>query len=158
MSGGMLGWRPPEDRSHEQRYALATAMPTRPSPVVIGIPWYSAFDRPQQGVDRAWWIGLGDWGSVRGGHDRVRHIAQLLPVDCRVDAGLVEDICGVCKLVPNTFVARTQHSLHLVCTHPHCRCAVLVPFLQRQGGGIAACDCSRGAGVPHHSSPTCITE
>lgn len=62
-----LGWRPPEDRSHERRYAMAAAMPTVPTPVVIGIPWYANFDRPQDWAG-AKWIGLGDWGQVRGGH------------------------------------------------------------------------------------------
>lgn len=67
VSGG-LGWRPPVDRDHETRYALSTAMPEMPCPVVIGIPWYSAFDRPEQ-RDGVYWIGTsGNWGTVRGGH------------------------------------------------------------------------------------------
>ena len=65
----MLGWRPPEDRSHEKRYALAASMPAAASPVVIGIPWYEAFDKPVL-RSRAYWIAdVGaDWGAVRGGH------------------------------------------------------------------------------------------
>jgi hypothetical protein len=66
---GMLGWRMPEDRAHERRYAMATAMPTSATPVVVGIPWYEAFDRPvRRGA--SWWIGTPDvaWGAVRGGH------------------------------------------------------------------------------------------
>ena len=46
MSGGMLGWRPPEDRSHERRYALAAAMPSVACPVVMGVNWYTAVDKP----------------------------------------------------------------------------------------------------------------
>ena len=67
---GMLGWRKPDDRRHELRYALAPAMPQTPTPVVLGIPWYTAFDAPVKGADGAWWIGLADrsWGSLRGGH------------------------------------------------------------------------------------------
>ena len=62
-----MGWRPPADRSHEKRYGISGHYPDVPSPVVIGIPWYAAFDVPVQ-KDGAWWIGLGDWGRVRGGH------------------------------------------------------------------------------------------
>lgn len=65
---GMLGWRPPEDRSHERRYALGAAMPAAACPVVMGINWYTAFDTPVA-KDRAWYIGTEpDWGTVRGGH------------------------------------------------------------------------------------------
>ena len=68
MSGGMLGWRPPEDRSHERRYALAAAMPSVACPVVMGVNWYTAFDKPIS-MDRAWYIGTErEWGTVRGGH------------------------------------------------------------------------------------------
>lgn len=62
-----MGWRPPADRSHETRYALATHEVARPSPVVIGVAWYAGFDTPVR-KDGAWWIGLGEWGRVRGGH------------------------------------------------------------------------------------------
>jgi len=65
---GMLGWRPPEDRSHELRYALAASMPVVACPVVMGIPWWTAFDTPIM-VDRAWYIGTEqEWGTLRGGH------------------------------------------------------------------------------------------
>jgi len=36
--------------------------------VVLGIAWYSNFDRPTVGSDGCWWIGRGDLGRVRGGH------------------------------------------------------------------------------------------
>lgn len=64
-----LGWHEPEDRSHESRYALAEAMPSVPCPVVIGVNWYTSFDRPTRDAQGIYWIGrTGDWGSVRGGH------------------------------------------------------------------------------------------
>ena len=63
-----MGWRPPEDRSHERRYALVDAMPVTACPVVIGVEWYERFDQPER-RDGAYWIGLdGVWGDVRGGH------------------------------------------------------------------------------------------
>lgn len=65
----MLGWKKPEDRAHEQRYALAASMPVVACPVVVGIPWYEAFDKPvKRGA--SYWIGDvgGEWGEVRGGH------------------------------------------------------------------------------------------
>ncbi len=62
-----MGWRPPEDRTHEQRYALARSMPAVACPVVMGVPWYEAFDQPVL-KGGAYWIGLGDLGRVRGGH------------------------------------------------------------------------------------------
>lgn len=66
MSG--MGWRAPEDRSHERKYALAAAMPETPCPVVIGIPWYASFDIPEY-ANGAYWIARGtSWGSLRGGH------------------------------------------------------------------------------------------
>lgn len=67
---GMLGWRPPEDRSHEDRYGLtATTMPSAPCPVVTGTNWYTAFDRPVKSSDGSYWIGReASWGTVRGGH------------------------------------------------------------------------------------------
>lgn len=66
---GMLGWMPPTDRAHEMVYALEAAPIAKPGPVVVGIPWYVAFDQPEQASDRSWWIGRkADWGVVRGGH------------------------------------------------------------------------------------------
>jgi hypothetical protein len=36
-------------------------------PVVIGVNWYQNFDKPKT-VDNEHWIGLGNLGSIRGGH------------------------------------------------------------------------------------------
>lgn len=68
MTHGM-GWRAPVDRSHERRYALEAAMPTVPTPMVMGVNWYEQFDRPVR-KGGAWWIGdpAFYWGEVRGGH------------------------------------------------------------------------------------------
>lgn len=66
---GMLGWRPPEDRAHERRFALGYAPLAGPTPVVMGCNWYEGFDAPvKRGA--SYWIGLPDtdWGDVRGGH------------------------------------------------------------------------------------------
>ena len=66
---GALGWAPPKDRSHELRYALVDAMPAVPSPVVIGVNWYTAFDRPARDANGIYWIGRETaWGTRRGGH------------------------------------------------------------------------------------------
>lgn len=64
-----LGWVPPADRSHEDRYLLTSQMPAGNCPVVIGIKWYSGFDRPKRDSSGVYWIG-GDstWGQIRGGH------------------------------------------------------------------------------------------
>lgn len=63
-----LGRLAPTDDRHLQRYSLTAAtMPSRAVPVLLGINWYTNFDTPVL-KDNAYWIGLGDWGSVRGGH------------------------------------------------------------------------------------------
>jgi len=43
-------------------------VPTTPVPVVLGVNWYSNFDRPVMGNDGRWWIGRGNLGRLRGGH------------------------------------------------------------------------------------------
>ena len=67
-----LGRLAPIDRVHEEKYPLTAAtLPAPPTPVVIGVPWYSAFDKPvakRRGDATEYWIGLGDLGRVRGGH------------------------------------------------------------------------------------------
>jgi hypothetical protein len=71
-----LGRREPTDLRHVERYPLTAAtLPDRPTPVVLGVNWYQAFDRPQEDAEglpfgrTAYWIGRGtDWGRVRGGH------------------------------------------------------------------------------------------
>lgn len=68
-----LGWREPDAAyraRYEPRYGLAAELPKLPgpTPVVIGVAWYSGWDRPTRGSDGAMWVGRGDWGSKRGGH------------------------------------------------------------------------------------------
>jgi len=64
-----LGWREPEQRDYEVKYAIDTfgELPG-PVPVVIGIKWHTNFDRPEKDSDGTWWVGRGDLGGVRGGH------------------------------------------------------------------------------------------
>ena len=68
---GALGRLNPPDMEHVEKYplsALPSAQQPTGVPVVLGIDWYSNFDRPQKGTDGRWWIGRGDLGSLRGGH------------------------------------------------------------------------------------------
>lgn len=45
-------------------------MPTAPTPVCLGINWYSGFDAPVQESRGACWIAhQASWGTVRGGHE-----------------------------------------------------------------------------------------
>lgn len=73
MTAGALGRRAPEGPEawkHYERYPLTLAtIPEKPVPVVIGVNWYSNFDRPVWKSGR-WWIGLNpsSLGSIRGGH------------------------------------------------------------------------------------------
>lgn len=61
----------PPDERHLERYPLR-ALPRLPAhaPVVWGVNWYAAFDRPTKYRDGRWWIaaGGGDLGRIRGGH------------------------------------------------------------------------------------------
>lgn len=73
MTTGPLGRLEPTDWNHVDKYPLrALAATERPArvPVVIGVNWYSAFDKPTAATPRSpWWIGRdGNLGSVRGGH------------------------------------------------------------------------------------------
>lgn len=67
---GFLGRVVPPDWEHVRRYALsAVPLPAKPTPVVLGVNWYEAFDYPEKhGKD--WWIGRanGGLGRLRGGH------------------------------------------------------------------------------------------
>jgi hypothetical protein len=67
---GPLGRRTPTDWEHVEKYPLS-AIPkiAQPEgvPVVIGVSWYSNFDRPVLDNGR-WWIGHGSLGTIRGGH------------------------------------------------------------------------------------------
>jgi hypothetical protein len=63
-----LGRRTPSDWKHVDRYPLTAAtIPPPPTPIAIGVNWYSNFDTPEK-VGRDYFIGRGDLGSVRGGH------------------------------------------------------------------------------------------
>lgn len=57
---------------HLDRYPLtADTAPAEPTPIQIGVNWYSNFDRPVSRRIRGrnfWVIGDGDLGQVRGGH------------------------------------------------------------------------------------------
>jgi hypothetical protein len=66
---GGLGRLPPTTDEHIQKYPLtAFTMPTTPTPVVIGVNWYTSFDRPGL-INGKHWIGRQQyWGTVRGGH------------------------------------------------------------------------------------------
>jgi hypothetical protein len=70
----------PDDWTHVEKYPLSSvaAVALPPTPVVIGINWYSSFHNP---IDEAgnyyrpgrrpvghWWIGRGNLGGIRGGH------------------------------------------------------------------------------------------
>jgi hypothetical protein len=73
MTEGALGRLPPSTDEHVQKYPLtAGTMPSAPTPVVLGMNWYTGFDRPVQGTVSGtlrYWIGINaDWGRVRGGH------------------------------------------------------------------------------------------
>ncbi len=63
---------PSATTEHLERYPLtADAMPSTATPVVIGVNWYTGFDRPtlRRIRGRDWpIIGEGDLGRVRGGH------------------------------------------------------------------------------------------
>lgn len=63
---------PSATSEHLEKYPLTAAtLPSKATPVVIGVNWYSSFDRPVtmtiQGRDYQV-IGHGDLGHVRGGH------------------------------------------------------------------------------------------
>lgn len=74
MTAGPLGRRPPTDWRHVEKYPLrALATPEQPTrvPVLMGVNWYANFDHPAQDSRGRWWIGLGDFGRLRGGHATV---------------------------------------------------------------------------------------
>jgi hypothetical protein len=67
----LLGRREPTDWTHVEKYPLSAA-PAAPVavPVVLGINWYSDFDRPVKDSAGQWWVGrsTANLGSKRGGH------------------------------------------------------------------------------------------
>lgn len=66
-----LGRRVPTDWTHVDKYPLTAPRLeeiTAPRPIVIGVNWYSNFDRPVKDAQGNYWIGQGDLGRARGGH------------------------------------------------------------------------------------------
>lgn len=67
-----LGRRAPTDWEHVDKYRLRGAPVPPPAgvvPMVLGINWYENFDRPvRDSKSGQYWIGLGNWGRIRGGH------------------------------------------------------------------------------------------
>ena len=57
----------PESKPYLGKYPLSAYPPTGPMPGVIGVNWYTNFDRPVHDGIR-WWVGRGDLGTIRGGH------------------------------------------------------------------------------------------
>jgi hypothetical protein len=77
MTERPLGMRKPTDNLHVELYPVRRRTLEdlrKPTPVLFGTNWYSAFDRPleiknAQGKVTSYWIGKGtSWGRVRGGH------------------------------------------------------------------------------------------
>jgi hypothetical protein len=65
-----LGRRTPTDWRHYEKFPLTAATtPAAPTPVAIGVNWYTDFDNPVQKGGR-YWIGLDSkkLGQIRGGH------------------------------------------------------------------------------------------
>ena len=67
---GPLGRRPPTDWTHVDKYPLMASMvPAKPTPVVIGVNWYVEFDNPVKDDQGHSWIARdGKLSKVRGGH------------------------------------------------------------------------------------------
>ncbi len=71
---GPLGQIPAPDDKHRRLWALEPdTIPVDPTPIIIGIPWFSSFDRPvakKSGAVTEYFIGLdpNNLGRVRGGH------------------------------------------------------------------------------------------
>jgi hypothetical protein len=66
-----LDRKAPEDWTHVERYPLRALALTelKPTPVVLGINWYDAFDTPTLRDDERWWIGEPTLRArIRGGH------------------------------------------------------------------------------------------
>jgi hypothetical protein len=67
---GPLGRRPPSDWTHVDKYPLLASMvPAKPTPVVIGVNWYAEFDEPEKDAQGHYWIARdAQLTKVRGGH------------------------------------------------------------------------------------------
>jgi len=62
---------PPKDWEHYEKWPLTSPMAQalQPSPVVLGVNWYSAFDEPVKDRSGHHWVGRhGFLGRLRGGH------------------------------------------------------------------------------------------
>lgn len=63
-----LGRIVPPDWRHVEKWPLTLeTTPSKATPVVFGINWYSNFDHPIKKGSKLW-IGIGDLGRIRGGH------------------------------------------------------------------------------------------
>lgn len=71
--GGALGRIIPPDRNHEAAFPLRGVTLAKPTPVALGINWYTALDKPRQLPDGSWHfpdVSKGEQlGTIRGGHD-----------------------------------------------------------------------------------------
>lgn len=66
---GGLGRRLPDDFRHVAAFPLEAYPPTSPTPMVLGINWYTRFDVPTLDENGRYWIGRGsNLGVIRGGH------------------------------------------------------------------------------------------
>lgn len=64
-----LGRRLPSDWKHIEKYPLTlSTTPDKPTPIVVGINWYTNFDKPEVDFDGKYWIGKKSLGTIRGGH------------------------------------------------------------------------------------------
>jgi hypothetical protein len=62
---------PPSDWRHYEKFPLTAAIRAEmaPVPVMLGINWYTDFERPQQDSNGRWWIGRSRYlGPLLGGH------------------------------------------------------------------------------------------
>ena len=78
---GALGRRPPSDWTHVDKYPLTAATaPSKPSPVVIGVNWYTEFDNPQKDEQGHYWIArdAGWWESLVAARRALLATALLL--------------------------------------------------------------------------------
>ena len=64
----VLDRKAPESWEHVEKYPLRGIVDLKPTPVILGINWYSAFDDPELRNDERWWIPEKSLGVVRGGH------------------------------------------------------------------------------------------
>lgn len=64
----LLDRKTPESWEHVEKYPMMAGAITKPTPVILGINWYEAFDEPVFDDDGRWWITGANIGSIRGGH------------------------------------------------------------------------------------------